>query len=98
MNNMEHVIIIGTTGAVKSMHNDRFNLGFLGQQFIDRASDIRFNEVTQSWGIWFKVRGDFHPPALPSHYGFDSYETARQVEVRIMNESLKTGRCPTRIQ
>ena len=95
---MEHVIVINPNGAVKSVHNDKFNLGFLGPQTIQRASDIRFDEDSQTWGIWFKVRGDFHPPALPSHYGFDSYETARQVEVRIMNESMKTGSCPTRIQ
>lgn len=95
---MEHVIVISPEGAVKSMHNDRFSLGFLGNQTIERASDIRFDEATQKWGIWFHVKGQYVPPQLPSHYGFDSYETARDHEVRVMNESLKSDLCPTRIQ
>ena len=95
---MEHVLVIAPTGTVKSMHSDKFPLAFLGRQEIERASDIRFDSDTQKWGIWFRVGEEFVAPSRPSHYGFDSYETARQVEVRIMNESLKTGSCPTRIQ
>lgn len=95
---MEHVIVINPAGAVKSMHNDKFNLGFLGPQTIQRASDIRFDEASQTWGIWFSVGGQFVPPQQPTHCGFDSYETARIKEVEVMNESLKGGQEPTLIQ
>lgn len=94
---MEHVIVIGPGGVVKSMHSDKFPLGFLGRQTIERASDIRFSEEDQKWGIWFNVDGQFVPPAKTTHAGFDTYEGARDYEVRVMNESLKTGLCPTEI-
>ena len=94
---MEHVIVIGPSGVVKSMHNDKFSMGFLGNQTIERASDIRFDSETQAWGIWFNVDGEFVQPARPSHSGFNSYESARDHEVQVMNESLKTGLCPTEI-
>lgn len=95
---MEHVIVINPNGAVKSVHNDKFNLGFLGPQTIQRASDIRFDEDSQTWGIWFSIEGQFVPPQQPSHSGFDSYEAARVKEVEVMNEALKAGLEPTRIQ
>lgn len=94
---MEHVIVIGASGVVKAMHNDKFPLGFLGHQTIERASDIRFDTPSQTWGIWFNVGGEFVPPAMSTHQGFDSYESARDYEVRVMNESLKSGLCPTAI-
>ena len=92
---MEHVIVVGQTGCVRSMHSDKFSLGFLGNQVIERASDIRFDNATQRWGIWFHIKGDFMPPALSSHKMFETYEGARNHEVRVMNESLKTGLPPT---
>ena len=94
---MEHVIVIGPSGVVKSMHNDKFSMGFLGNQTIERASDIRFDSETQAWGIWFNVDGVFVEPAKASHKGYSSYESARDHEVLVMNESLKTGLCPTEI-
>lgn len=94
---MEHVIVIGPSGHVKSMHNDKFSLGFLGRQTIERASDIRFDADTQDWGIWFNVDGVFVPPSRPSHKGYNSYEVARDHEVAVMNESLRTGLCPTEV-
>lgn len=94
---MEHVILINSCGAIKSMHNDKFDLGFLGSQTINRASDIRFDEGSQTWGIWFFVDGKFVQPSQTSHYGFDSYESARKKEVAVMNDSLKTGLPPTAI-
>jgi hypothetical protein len=95
---MKHVILFDTSGGVKAMHNDSFSLGFLGTQRIERASDIRFDETTQSWGIWFFIDGRFVAPILLSHYGFDSYEAARNKEIQVMNESLLTGRLPTTVQ
>lgn len=79
------------------MHNDHFSLGFLGDQRIERASDIRFNNATQDWDIWFHVDGKFVQPQLTSHSRFATYEAARNHEVQVMNESLKTGALPTTI-
>lgn len=94
---MEHVIVIGPSGVVKAMHNDKFPMGFLGKQTIERASDIRFDDESQAWGIWFNVDGVFVPPARASHKGYNSYEAARDHEVAVMNETLKTGLCPTAV-
>lgn len=85
---MEHVIAIGPSGQVKSMHSDKFSLGFLGTQTIDRASDIRWDESKQQWGIWFNVNGTFCEPRM-QYEGFDSYEAARDFEVGVMNECLR---------
>lgn len=90
---MEHVISIGVDGRVRSMHNDKFNLGVLGPQRIERASDIRFNEDTQQWDIWFVIDGEYEPPA-PPYRGFSGYDEARKFEVLVMNECLKTGLPP----
>lgn len=75
------------------MHNDKFPLGFLGPQTIKRASDIRWAEDDQSWGIWFAVGESFTIPE-PEYAGFDSYETARDFEVAVMNEAAKQGMSP----
>lgn len=95
---MNHVIIIRPDGVVTAMHNDQFPLGFLGNQTITRASDIRFDADSQTWGIWFFVDGEFVPPGQPTHYGFDSYEAARDKEVQVMNVSLSEDRCPLAVQ
>lgn len=91
---MEHVISIGADGNVRSMHNDRFNIGFLGPQKIDRASDIRFSDTEQSWGIWFNCGGVYVEPSR-EYAGFTSYDAARRLEVLVMNEALKDGLSPT---
>lgn len=91
---MEHVIVISPVGAVKAMHNDKFPLGFLGPQSIDRASDIRWDEQHQSWGIWFNVDGEFIAPTAV-YAGFLTYEDARNFEVDVMNDCLKRGASPT---
>lgn len=88
-----HIIDFSPDGQVQAMHNDRFNLGFLGNQSIERASEIKFNETTQTWGIWLH-RGDHHVnfrdltpfnPPVPGADGFTDYERARQVEVKWLN-------------
>ncbi len=95
---MEHVLVIAPTGTVKSMHSDKFPLAFLGRQEIERASDIRFDSDTQKWGIWFRVGEEFVAPSRPSHYGFDSYESARDYEVQVMNRSLAGGVSPLAVE
>lgn len=94
---MELVVSISPNGGVRSMHDDRFPMGFLGPQRITRASDIRWNEEEQKWEIWWYVRDDefegFVEPSEPYRY-FSSYEDAREFEVAIMNCSLRTGYHP----
>lgn len=81
---MEHVIDVTPDGLVQSLHNDSFNLGFLGDQKIERASDIRFDEATQTWGIWLKEGDGFIEPGAYLS-GFDSYDYARRFEVLYLN-------------
>jgi hypothetical protein len=90
---MEHVISFSPTGAVKAMHCDTFSLGFLGPQRITRASDIRWNEEDQAWGIWFNENGEFQPP-FDFYKGFATYEAARDFEVKVMNFCLKEQKSP----
>ena len=90
---MEHVINITPSGAVKAMHLDSFPLGFLGAQRIERASDIRFGEGTQTWGIWFRIDDTYITPS-EVYGGFNSYEEARAFEVAVMNEAMKQQTFP----
>ena len=69
-------------GTVEAMHRDTLNLGFLGRQSITRASDIRFNDDTQSWDIWLAEPGRIEFVDVSEAHGFDSYEEARTMEVR----------------
>lgn len=85
-----HVIDITEDGTVSAMHNDKFNIGFLGPQKITRASDIRFHEDTQDWQIWLFVgelthNDDGYIHSLVS--GFPTYESARKFEVKWLNEA-----------
>lgn len=91
---MEHVVSIGPAGTVKAMHTDKFSLGFLGNQVIVRASDICWDEKTQSWGIHFNIDGAFVYP-LPVYQGFAGYEDAREFEVAVMQECIKDELAPT---
>ena len=91
---MELVVSVSPEGEVRSAHNDRFSLGFLGRQRIERASDIRWDEDSQTWGIWWYHNTDdfagFVTPAEPYSY-FKTYEDAREFEVEMLNCSLRTG-------
>lgn len=89
----EHTIVIGAGGAVTAMHNDNFNLGFLGRMTIERASEIKWDEENQNWGIWFAVGGEFVEPS-PEYGGFDSYNTARDFEVAVMNHCMAQDLSP----
>lgn len=88
-----HVIDISATGRVEAMHNDSFDLGFLGPQSISRASDIRFDESSQKWGIWIVDNGEYLAPS-DALKGFRSYESARQFEVSILNVLRLNGTPP----
>lgn len=78
------VIDISATGEVAAMHRDQFSLGFLGDQEIERASDIKFNSATQRWAIHLKQGDGFveNPPEWLS--GFAQYDEARKFEVKFL--------------
>jgi hypothetical protein len=73
------VIDFTADGGAEAMHRDGFDLGFLGKQKIERASDIRFDEDKQSWAIWLNTPNGYILPDNAS--GFATYETARKTEV-----------------
>lgn len=93
---MDHVIAIGPDGSVTSMHNDAFPLGFLGDQDIQRASDIRWDKDEQSWGIHFMVDGVAISPSR-EYRGFESYEAAQDFEVMVMTECIRHDMSPTEV-
>jgi hypothetical protein len=74
----EIVIDINPTGKVEGMHFDQFDLGFLGDKRVERASEIMHNSTTQKWDI---VLPGMTLPVCDSVQGFDGYDTARNFEV-----------------
>lgn len=90
--NARMIIDIGPDGAVMCMNREGvFDVGFLGNRSIRRATDIRFNETTQSWDIWVAAPAHgieaFIKPSAPFS-GFPTYEDARGHEVDWMEECL----------
>jgi hypothetical protein len=86
----EIVIDITPAGRVQGMHRDEFNLGFLGQQVITRASEILFNRDKQEWEIALPV-GKKDYKVVPECGTHDSYNTARNFEVKWMNACRLAG-------
>ncbi len=84
-NNHELAIAFSPDGTVEAMHMDGFDLGFLGDKRITRATEIKFNEKDQSWGLHLPV--DEMPCWVPvlMGQGFATYERARQFEVHWLN-------------
>ena len=74
----ELVIDIGAQGKVEALHFDEFDLGFLGEKKISRASEIHFNEDTQLWDI---ILPGLSKPNTMAVQGFKSYNIARGFEV-----------------
>lgn len=89
-----HVIDFKPDGSVEAMHNDKFDLSFLGKQSIQRATEIVFNELTQSWSIRVPNQFRWFTPILnpnglgvfEASIGFSTYEEARSAEVEWLNE------------
>jgi hypothetical protein len=79
------VITFDTEGSAESLHIDQFDLGFLGSKKITRATDILFDEASQTWTIYLLTEGK--DPALPwkGCKGLPTYEVARSVEVAWLN-------------
>lgn len=77
------VIDFTPSGGVEAMYRDSFSLGFLGQQQVARASDIKHNAETQKWDI--HLADPLHADRfifVPEATGFDGYDEARKMEVR----------------
>lgn len=86
----ELVISFGSGGQVASMHSDKFHLGFLGGVQVTRQSDILFNESSQLWGIHY-IKEDKTLHTAEPLQGFGTYESARQFEVRWLNDCRLVG-------
>lgn len=89
------VIDFSADGGAEAMHReDLLPLTFLGTQSIERASDIKFDTGTQTWGIWLADgNGGFLPPADKAK-GFPTYEEARTVEVKWLERCRLVSRDP----
>lgn len=88
MSNTELVIDFSAEGTAQAMHMDGFDLGFLGAKSIQRATEIKFNERTQLWGLYLPDVANATNPVwarMPYGQGFPSYEVARQYEVVWIN-------------
>lgn len=82
----QHVINFTEDGKVTTLHVDSIDAILseeLGNKSVNRATDIVYNETTQSWDIGLILGGRtiFVTPLK----GFSSYEGARQVEVFMIN-------------
>lgn len=86
---MEKIIDFAADGTVRSLHQDSFNLGFLGDQKIERATDIVFNESTQKWNI--RVLGPGRNWSSSWLSEFDGYDEARGFEVKWINRCMEIG-------
>lgn len=98
------VISFEPTGEVNAMHRDEFPLGFLGRQEISRASEIIFDDKSQKWGIYVSTNGlpdplpltragtpDFQFILYDGAHDIDGYNTARDIEVRWLEEVALAG-------
>ena len=86
-----HVISFSPTGEAQAMHNDKFDLSFLGRQSIERATEIKFFGVTQTWTITFPDDDGRHYRWTKECEGFPTYEGARKIEVAWLNECRAAG-------
>jgi hypothetical protein len=87
----EIVIDIAPDGEATGMHFDQFDLGFLGDKDIQRASDIVWNKQSKWWEII--VAGQTEPVGHAA-CGFASYEEAREFEVKWFQECRKRREHP----
>lgn len=79
------VLTFEPTGEVEGLHMDKFDLGFLGNKDIRRATEIMFRKKEQDWEI--VVLDEFGTPlsGWPVQKGFATYDQARDVEVAWLN-------------
>lgn len=89
--NKEIVIDINPAGAASGMHFDEFDLGFLGDKDIQRASDIKWNRQFAWWEI---IVTGHDEPVGHAACGFITYEDARHFEVEWFQECRKRRETP----
>ncbi len=90
----ELVLNFTPDGAVDAMHMDRFDLSFLGKKHVQRATEIKFDDESQLWGLHLpRAHSEGYFPVTTGQ-GFDSYETARDFEVAWLNVCRYTGAAP----
>ena len=69
-------------GTVRALHYDDMDLGFVGPKQIGRASEIRFDEISQTfWVDLPQLTSDSHPAFL---LRFNGYDEARRFEVFLL--------------
>lgn len=95
MSNRELVIDFSAAGEVKAMHMDGFDLGFLGQKHVERATEIKFDEASQTWELFVPGGLDGLWLIVENGRGFSGYETARNFEVAWLNVCRHKGIEPT---
>lgn len=97
----ELVVDFLESGEAQAMHVDSFDLGFLGNKNVKRATEIKFNEETQSWGLHLPVNAQNQECVEPTYrpvseaQGFPSYEVARDAEVLWLNVCRAMGAEPS---
>lgn len=79
------VISFDEGGSAESLHIDTFDLGFLGNKAITRATDIAFDDGVQAWSIYLLDKTGGRLPLVHGSTGLPSYELARKVEVGWLN-------------
>lgn len=97
----ELVVDFLESGEAQAMHVDTFDLGFLGNKSVQRATEIKFNEASQAWGLYLPVHAQNQECVEPTYrpvaeaQGFPSYEVARSAEVLWLNVCRAFGAEPT---
>lgn len=81
----EIVLDFDSNGQAQGMHFDQFDLGFLGDKHVTRASEIVYNDTTQLWDVVLPNQGIAHTPLQ----GFSGYDVARAFEVQWLQECRK---------
>ena len=88
-------------GQVQAMHRDEFDLGFLGPKHVERASEIKFNDLPQRWEIQLPVYGNMVGSEdhsligwqcpFDDAAGFYTYDGARKIEVLWFDKARLEG-------
>lgn len=84
----QFVINIETSGKTHGLHFDEFDLGFLGDKRISRASSIEFDEEAQSFFVL--PAGYDKPNSIAT--GFSGYDVARDFEVEWLQACMMAGK------
>ena len=86
------VVSIDAAGTATALHNEAFDLGFLGRKHVYRQCLIVFDEDTQTWGV------EYIPPGEPGELryktpllGIPSYKEAAELEVAWLNDCRLVG-------